>query len=649
MAYSLRGGVGIALIKILFIMKQLVKTTRVSILACLILVIAGVNSFAQEPQWKLTLEKGVEWTKYTPNKILLVGSTDWGLHGVDATTGKLLWSNEDLYNSAKALKGPDGKKVGYTPDLIRVLEDPNDPSISDYAIIKYTDNILVKNFVVINIRTGELVINPKMAGMPVVKIIGPEQATFNYAGSDYIPELKGVIITASWEDLTKAGKPYMQVTKFIDLATGKIAWESDQFSSKFLPVVTDDNHLLFIGEKTSAKINSKTGQPFWTFEVAEKKNNFEAFDANIRLTEGYFYQKKGNQGVVSAVELSSGKVLWEKPLATKDAPVLTAENFGVIVADEKNFTLMEAETGNTKWSAKKLSGIVVDLGRDRGIAVGEKDKYLTVLDKNTGAEKWSQKIKGIQIDQLTGAGIMYLDENGSVGLIDFEGNLKWGGKDMIQGPVLRVKPALDREIFYADEKVYLVNLVNGEKNVIVNKVEFEEKETPDALEFTGSNFVLSSSQNMIGFDESGNILFKEHWASPKISLAGRIALRTMQVAMVAMASAAAYQQGLTQGSAFAPTSISKQYGYQREFFEDMAGAFGQAANQRFKASKSRGLFNFILTDVGEGVGLVKVDKVSGKEVGKIVLNDKEPVYDSDPENGMIFYKPTKKEVYGYLF
>lgn len=626
---------------------QKLSTTTPKLFFLMLLVWAiGIESYAQEPAWKLSLEKGVEWTKYTPNKILLVGSSDWGLHGVDASTGKLLWSNADLYNSAKALKGPDGKKVGYTADLIRVLEDPDDPKISDFAIVKYTDYIMAKNFVVINIRTGELVINPKMAGMPVTKIIGPEQVTFNYDGSDFIPELKGIIITASWEDFSKAGKPFTQMTKFIDLETGKVAWENDQISSKFLPVVTADNNLLFIGEKTSAKINAKTGQPIWSFEVAEKKNNFEAFDANIQLTDGYYYQKKGNQGVVSAVDLESGKVLWEKPLSTKDAPVLTAENFGVIVADEKNFTLMEAETGNTKWTAKKLSGIVVDLGRDRGIAVGEKDKYLTVLDKNTGAEKWSQKIKGIQIDQLTGAGIMYYDENGNVGLFGFDGQPVWDKKDMIKGPgILRAKPSLDQEVFYADGQVYHVNLVTGQKKVIVNKVEFGEKETPDNLEFTGVNFVLSSSQNMMGFDENGTVLYQDHWASPKISLAGRIAMRTVQVAMIAMASAAAYQQG----AAGSFTTAGKQYGIQREFFEDMSGAFGQVANQRFKASSSKGVYSFILTDVGEGVGLVKVDKISGKETGKIVLNDKEPVYDSDPENGMIFYKPTKKEVYGYLF
>lgn len=634
------------MIKIHNVMKKLTSTTPKLFLTLLFAWAIGMESFAQEPEWKLSLEKEIEWTLHTHNKILLVGTSDWGLHGVDANSGKLLWSNEDLYNSAKALKGPDGKKVGYTSDLIRVLQDPADALVSDYAIVKYTDNIMVKNFVVINIRTGELVMNPKMAGMPVVKIIGPEQATFNYDGSDYIPELKSVVITASWEDYSKAGKPFTQITKFVDLESGKISWENDQVSSKFLPVVTDDKNLIFIGEKTAAKIDAKTGQPIWSIDVEDKKNNFEAFDANIHLTEGYFYQKKGSSGVVTAVDLTTGKTLWEKPLSTKDAPVLTAENFGVIVADEKNFTLMEAETGNTKWTAKKLSGIVVDLGKDYGIAVGEKDKYLTVLDKNTGAEKWSQKIKGIRIDQLTGAGIMYTDEEGSVGLFGFDGNPLWSGKDMIKGPgVLRAKPSLDQEVFYADGKVYHVNLATGQKKVIMDKVEFEEKETPDNLEFTGSNFVLSSSQNMLGFDQNGTVLYQDHWASPKISLAGRIALRTMQVAMVAMASAAAYQQGAAGNL----TSLGKQYGYQREFFEDMSGAFGDVANQRFKATLNKGIYTFILTDVGEGVGLVKVDKVSGKETGKIVLNDKEPIYDSDPENGMIFYKPTKKEVYGYLF
>ncbi len=270
-------------------MKNQYTITSKIILSMILFMTIGMESFGQDPAWKLTMEKGVEWTKYTPNKILLVGSSDWGLHGVDAVTGELLWSNEDLYNSAKALKGPDGKKLGYTADLIRVLVDEEHPEFSDFAVIKYTDNIAVKNFVVINIRTGELIINPKLAGMPVVKVIGPEIATFNYNGSDYIPQLGGVIITANFPDYTKAGSPENQITKFIDLKTGKIAWESSEISSAFLPVVTDDGNILMLGNKNAAKLESKTGKIIWTYEVADKKNNFEAFDADIKLTEGYFY------------------------------------------------------------------------------------------------------------------------------------------------------------------------------------------------------------------------------------------------------------------------------------------------------------------------------------------------------------------------
>lgn len=104
-------------------------------------------------------------------------------------------------------------------------------------------------------------------------------------------------------------------------------------------------------------------------------------------------------------------------------------------------------------------------------------------------------------------------------------------------------------------------------------------------------------------------------------------------------SASAYQQVAARNL----TYVGKQ-AISGSFSKMCRGAFGDAANERFKASHSRGTYAFIVTDVSEGVGLVKVDKVSGKEGGKIILHDREPIYDSDPENGMNFYKSTKKEV-----
>lgn len=628
---------------------------------CLILILVlstATSSFAQEPAWKVTLDKGVEWTRYTPNEILLIGSSDWGLHGVDATTGELLWSNEDLYNSAKAIKGADGKNQKYTEALIQVLTDESDPKVSDFAVVKYSDYVTVKNFVVLNIRTGEVVTSPAKAGFPTQKVLtslkamGSETATFNYEGSAYIPELKAVMVSGTWIDIKAQGTPSYQMTKLIDLETGKELWTNDKVNANFEPLITEDGNLFLLADNIASKVDAKSGAALWSYEVADKKNTFQSFGADLDLTEGYIYQKKGGKGLLTALDLNSGNVKWEKELSSKDAPMLSAEHYGVIAADEKNFTLFDAETGDVKWTAKKLDGVVVDMGNDHGIAVGEKDKYLTVLDKHTGEEKWSEKIKGIQIDQLTGAGIMYRNEDGSIGLFGFDGKPLWDGKNMIKGEtILRAKPGMDREIFYADGKVYYVDLITGDKKVIIDDIKFQEKETPDNLEFTGTNFVLASSQNMMGFDESGKVLYQGHWPSPKISLAGRIALRTVQVAALAMTVASSAAAGANHNT-YSNVSYNKygeDYKRQADFYAGIADGMAAAAGKRFKATISRGTNSFILTDVGSGNGLVRVDKVSGKATGEIKLNDKEPMFDSDPENGMIFYKPSKKEIHGYVF
>ena len=373
---------------------------------------------------------------------------------------------------------------------------------------------------------------------------------------------------------------------------------------------------------------------------------------NLKLTNGYFYQKRGNNGLLTAVDLASGRKLWENELSTKNTPQLTATSFGVIVADEKNFNLFDGASGATKWTAKKLDGMVVDLGGDRGIVVAEKEKYLTVLDKDTGEERWSQKVKGISIDQMTGVGIMYRNGDGDLGIFSFDGKDLWTGKDKLKGEgLLRAKSSIDKEAFYGDGSLYMVDLVSGKKEKIIDEVKFEERETPDNLEYTGSGFLLSSSQNMMGFDENGKGMFQNHWPSPKISLVGRIALRTLSIAATTLAVAAAAQAGDAYGAtgSMAGTSVAqRKLAAESESLSDMLSAFSEIANQRFKSSKSKGNYNLILTDVDGNIGLCQIDKATGKEMSNIVLNDKNPVYEFDPIQGTIFYKPSKKEVHCFV-
>jgi hypothetical protein len=80
-------------------------------------------------------------------------------------------------------------------------------------VVKYTNNIDVKNFVVINLRNGEVLIDPASAGMPVSKMLGKETVTFNYGGSDYVPGLGGIIISANWVDMMQRGHPNFNLPK----------------------------------------------------------------------------------------------------------------------------------------------------------------------------------------------------------------------------------------------------------------------------------------------------------------------------------------------------------------------------------------------------------------------------------------------------
>jgi hypothetical protein len=72
------------------------------------------------------------------------------------------------------------------------------------------------------------------------------------------------------------------------------------------------------------------------------------------------------------------------------------------------------------------------------------------------------------------------------------------------------------------------------------------------------------------------------------------------------------------------------------------------AGQRFNATKATKDAIFILTKFEDGVnGLVKVDKVSGKDVVKIPFGDKDPAYIVDEAENKLYVIIKDKFVQGY--
>ncbi len=607
---------------------------------------------AQEALWQLDFDKEVEWTKITDVGVLLVGTSDMILMGIDSRDGNIMWET-DIMKGARGIKGADGKRqeVGILFDTyLKVLEDEEVPEISDYVEIKYTDNVTYKNYAIINIQTGEEIISPRQAEMPVTKFMGKEMPTFNYNGTAYLPSLRAVMISGSWQDLSDKDNPDRFLTKLVDLPSGEIRWESNVIAIDVLPIIDNAGNLIMGGASKIAKLNGSDGNVMWEFNTSEKKQKFGSFDVSLDLTTGYFFEQKKSNGQLTALDLTSGTKIWSNEMKLKVVPEMFAMNAGVVIVDDKFLTLLDLKTGAQKWQTKKATGIVVDLGPP-GIAVAARGVRLMLLDQQTGEIKWDERIKGIGIDQIAAKGIVYTDDKGRLGIITYEGEKVWDKKGMLPTPEIRYKPDFGRELFYADGTLYEVDLEAGEYSVMKDNIdkEFTEDEVPTAIELLEGGYLLSSANNLMMLEKDGSLRWHKSWNIPEMSMAAKIALRTLQVATAmaaAGASAASYQTN--------SLSESKYYQAQAQNWSQASDEAGAAASQKFTATVSKGNIQIILAVIGEGgqkkgAGLVKVDKRFGEELGSMILGEKEPIYDFDPVSGQVFYKADKKQIISYSF
>ena len=76
-------------------------------------------------------------------------------------------------------------------------------------------------------------------------------------------------------------------------------------------------------------------------------------------------------------------------------------------------------------------------------------------------------------------------------------------------------------------------------------------------------------------------------------------------------------------------------------------------SKRFTASANAKNYKLVLTKVttsdDSGVGLVRINKLTGKVDGKVVLDDKKPDYLFDEIENMLFYKDGNKKLVAYNF
>ncbi len=416
-----------------------------------------------------------------------------------------------------------------------------------------------------------------------------------------------------------------------DLTSGTKQWEANVDNLSWMSADNSGKEIYGFEERPNGdtrihKISSE-GQPLWAQErkIKGKVTRFEILPQGI--------------AIVSDVD-NSGKSGIAKLAAS---------------ASESKIGFLSASTGDDLWEkAPKTKGYVqhfyiMDDGILFGIESGGINKI--AFDGTPLYKKPLATGENIQIMASTPNGIIYITDTDADIINSKSGESIW--KSPIKYKKAKsVSSAYDkankRYLISTGEEILAIDENTGNTSVL-SKFTFKEKETPSSISVRNDGILLSSSQNMMLLDFNGKEKFHEYYKSPGQSGFIKVLSGTLAVASFAMANAAAYQGGRygTYPGSNRLNSYGEQMKMQQDAFAEIASASFQVMNKRFKATAATENAQFILSSLDSGVGLVRVNKDSGKAEKEILLKDKKPDYKVDEQGGILYYKSGDSKIAAY--
>jgi len=157
---------------------------------------------------------------------------------------------------------------------------------------------------------------------------------------------------------------------------------------------------------------------------------------------------------------------------------------------------------------------------------------------------------------------------------------------------------------------------------------------------------------MMLLDKDGKEIYHSYHKSPGKSgfmkVVGGVVAAASLVATVSTAAAAGMNNnGISTNNLRNYNDYGKEAKRASDMFASISDASFKMMSERFKASSATENAQFVLTNLDSGVGLVKVNKDTGKIDKEILLKDKKPEYKVDEYGGYLFYKANDDTIYTY--
>ena len=290
---------------------------------------------------------------------------------------------------------------------------------------------------------------------------------------------------------------------------------------------------------------------------------------------------------------ADGRLLWRVDERTVREPASYREGAAasLVVANrlfvpvEKTLMALSVVDGARLWTSKSLPTRVAQMAMTpagllvRGDFEVRQDRvrwrpYLTLLDPASGTPRWSTE--------------------------NWSGSFEGRSPFVIDG---------DQAVVGLKHGLQAVNLATGQPSATVVLEEFAGGEFPNGIEKVGSDrFLLTSNQHARVVDLTGRVVYDRYFKAPGESLASKIAY----------------------GALIAGTAAT-----------GFMGAPDEPLFRTFKASEHHGSYLYILTgapDAGRrGTSLVRIDKDSGLESGRVWFGERFPTFVLDPTTQMVVW------------
>jgi outer membrane protein assembly factor BamB len=658
-----------------------VSSVLLALVASAVVDSAVAQPPAVAPSWSRDLGSPVAWQRVTAFGQLLV-ATSAGLYSLDPENGDVRWSLPEL----RDLAASSVEEIAGSPLVL----------ISDADTLGRT--------LIVNVFSGILVFDSRAAGLAVssthflprtggLLIAGfetddPQPTLFAYGIDDgarrwesdalaMTGRMGGLMnllaaVALSVTDTTPVQSPPLELDdgSFIlgamgnvlrfDAATGAVAWKAPYAGGRFeLRVAPQRPGVIYVGAE---EIQTMTGSD-GSSEHEYATTMYQGFRA------------------------SNGEAVWSRPTRFNDpmnSLVIPLER-GLLVsegdANKGKLQLLEYDTGAGLWGNRgkgiEISGRVLDYafagsnlilttGYDSVWTNKDTEYLLYVLDTSAGAFRFAEpfKVKGRMLStELTEQGLIYVTTH-EINVFDpATGTLK-------NAPVLRSKEPLvtageGRTVYAFNSTDGVIYRFDRDSNAIARfsqaPFEFPEHDSARSLDVVDGQVVLLGWQTVAGFGADGALAFSVHHRAPRDpawlrSLAWAEGIRAGMASAYAgaySAAAASVAADTAEGSLEHELAAELEHGFGtlQQGYQGLATEYVNFARRRYEASAESRDFAFVMTQDDERrVFLAQVSKRDGRVLGQIELGrDKEPDYQVDDVQSLVFYRPSPSVINAYVF